>query len=72
MEEEKKKCENCGNKFKCKPSAGAGGCVYGLGFIGALFYFIGNATTFWVGVLGFFKALVWPAIIIYKLLDFLK
>lgn len=51
--------------------AGANGAVYGLGFIGAAIYFIGHATTFWMGVAGFFKALVWPAILIYKLLGFL-
>jgi hypothetical protein len=29
-----------------------GGAVYGLGFIGALVYFIQHAATFWEGVLG--------------------
>jgi len=47
------------------------GAVYGMGFIGAAVYFIGHATTFGLGVLGFLKALVWPAILIYKVLDFL-
>lgn len=47
---------------------GAPGAVYGLGFIGALIYFIQNATSFWIGVLGVLKALVWPAILVYKLL----
>ena len=51
---------------------GAGGGVYGLAFIGALIYFIQRADTFWIGVLGFFKALVWPAILVYKVLEFLK
>jgi len=46
--------------------------VYGLGFIGALVYFIQHAASFWLGVLGFLKALVWPAILIYKLLESLK
>ena len=44
----------------------AGG-VYGLGFIGALVYFIQQATGFWSGVLGVLKALVWPAFLVYKL-----
>lgn len=39
--------------------------VYGLGFIGAAIYFIGSATTFWLGILGFLKALVWPAFLVY-------
>lgn len=45
--------------------------VYGLAFIGALVYYIQHATTFWLGVLGFFKALFWPAFLIYKLMQFL-
>ena len=41
---------------------------YGLGFIGAAVYFIGTATTFWMGVLGFLKACVWPAFLVYEAL----
>lgn len=47
---------------------GGGEIVYCLGLIGAAIYFIGQATTFWVGVLGFLKALVWPAFIVNQLL----
>jgi hypothetical protein len=46
--------------------------IYGLGLIGAAVYFIGQATSFWLGVLGFLKAIVWPAILIYKLLQFIS
>ena len=46
--------------------------IYFLGFIGALVYYIQHASSFGVGVLGFLKALVWPAMIVYKLLEFLK
>ena len=42
------------------------GAIYGLGFIGAAIYFIGHATGFWMGVLGFLKSLVWPAFIVYE------
>lgn len=52
-------------------NAGAGG-AYGLGFIGALVYFLKTATGFWMGVLGVLKAIVWPAILVYKLLEFIK
>ncbi|MBS3141243.1 hypothetical protein J4405_03805 [Candidatus Woesearchaeota archaeon] len=45
--------------------------VYGLGFIGALIYFISTATGFWMGVLGILKAIVWPAYLVYALLKFL-
>jgi hypothetical protein len=50
---------------------GGGSAVYGLGFIGAVIFFIGNATTFWGGVLGFFQALVWPAYLVYEALKVL-
>jgi hypothetical protein len=41
------------------------GAVYGMGFIGAAIYFISTATSFWIGVLGFLKAIVWPVFIVY-------
>lgn len=51
--------------------AGANGAVYGLGFIGAAIYFIGNASTLWIGVLGVLKAIIWPAILVYEALKVL-
>jgi len=42
------------------------GAVYGLGLIGAAIYFISTATSFWLGVLGFLKAIVWPVFLVYK------
>ena len=48
------------------------GGIYGMAFIGALVYYIQHATTFWFGVVGFFKALFWPAMLIYKILELLK
>jgi hypothetical protein len=47
------------------------GAVYGLGFIGAAIYFISTACGFWMGVLGFLKAIVWPAILVYEVLKHL-
>ncbi len=47
------------------------GAVYGLGLIGAAIYFISNATGFWMGVLGFLKAIVWPAYLVYEALKHL-
>ena len=46
--------------------------VYGLGFIGAAVYFIQHAGSFWMGVFGILKAIVWPALAVYRLLDILK
>ena len=45
--------------------AAPSGAVYGLGFIGAAVYFISHATGFWMGVLGFLKAIVWPAFLVF-------
>jgi hypothetical protein len=46
--------------------------VYGLGLIGAWVYYIGRATTPQEKIRGFFKAFVWPAILVYKLFEFLE
>ena len=53
-------------------SQGAAGGVYGLGFIGSLFYFLPHATTFWAVVLGILKSLAWPAFLVFNLLKFLQ
>ena len=53
-------------KNPCKDTTG--GAVYGLGFIGAAIFYISTATTFWIGVLGFLKAIVWPAFLVYEAL----
>lgn len=45
--------------------------VYGLGLIGAVIYYITTATTFWGGVIGVLKALVWPAFLVYEWLRYL-
>jgi hypothetical protein len=47
------------------------GGVYGLAFIGAAVYFIQHSASFWEGVLGLLKALIWPAVLMYKLLEYL-
>lgn len=75
MEEknEKNVCCGCEGKGKCKGGGGfCGGGIYGLGFIGALVFYIQNAETFWIGVLGFLKAIFWPVFLVYKLLAFLQ
>lgn len=61
--------ESCGKMHSGANSGG--GAIYGLGFVGAVIYFISTATTFWMGVLGFLKAIVWPAFMVYELLKFL-
>ena len=46
----------------------AGDAVYGLGIIGAAIFYIGQATTFWMGVLGLLKAVVWPVFLVLEAL----
>ena len=46
--------------------------VYGLGFIGAVIYYVSTATGFWIGVLGILKAFVWPAFLVYEALKVLN
>lgn len=48
------------------------GSIYGFGFLGAVIYYISTATDFWMGVLGFLKALVWPAFLVFETLTFLS
>lgn len=47
------------------------GCIYGLGLVGSAVFFISQAGTFWQGVLGFLKALIWPALMAYELFKYL-
>jgi hypothetical protein len=51
--------------FNCNAQSNA---VYGVGLIGAAVYFISSAAGFWMGVLGFLKAIVWPAILVFEAL----
>ena len=52
-------------------SSAPANAIYGLGFIGALIYYISHATSFWMGVLGVLKSLVWPAFLVYEALSHL-
>jgi len=45
--------------------------IYVLGFVGAAIYFISDAAGFWLGVLGFFKAIVWPVFMVYEMFKYL-
>ncbi len=70
MDYGKNPTEKKNNSIRQMGSPGISSGVYGLAFIGAAIYFISHASSFWIGVLGFFKALFWPAVLIYKLLEF--
>ena len=49
----------------------ASDAVYGFGLIGAWVYYLTNATTFWMGVLGVLKGIVWPAMLVFELMKYL-
>ena len=56
---------------KTQKSGSAGDAVYGLGVIGAAVWYISTAATFWMGVVGVLKALVWPAFLVYEAFKFI-
>jgi hypothetical protein len=72
MEKECKKdeCKSWKMKehFHCH---GTGGAIYGLGFLGALIYFITTAPNFWEAFIGVIKAILWPGFLVYGALKFL-
>jgi hypothetical protein len=55
---------------KCFPKHNPLSCIYFLGFIGAAVFYIGNAVSFGMGVVGFLQALVWPAFFVHAALEF--
>ena len=54
----------------CGPHGG-GSAVYGLGFLGALVYYLTTATDLWSGAFGIVKAILWPAFLVHGVLKFL-
>jgi len=59
-------------KSDCKSrGASVSDAVYGLGFLGAVIYYLANATSIWMGLIGIIKAIFWPAFVVYGLLKFL-
>ena len=50
---------------------GTSGFFYGLGFLGALFYYVSTAPDFGTALLGVIKALLWPAFLVFELLLFM-
>jgi len=55
--------KNCGK--------GEGNMIYFLGFIGAAVFYVSKAATFWAGVVGLLKAMVWPALLVYHVFMFI-
>lgn len=70
-----KKEDICCSDIKSCHHHGHGGhssAIYGLGVVGALFYFCQGASTFGMVVMGIGKAFFWPAILMFKLLTYLQ
>lgn len=55
-------------KTKVVYKGAANAPVYGLGLIGAWVYYLVHAETFLMGVLGIFKGIFWPAMLVYELM----
>jgi hypothetical protein len=72
MTTELKSNEQESRKQKVIYKGGASEAVFRFGLIGAWVYYISHATTFWLGVLGIFKGIVWPAMLVYELLKYLN
>lgn len=60
-----KGCKEEGHKCKCHHHCDT---VYWMGFLGAVIYYISNATGFWNGCLGILKAFLWPAFLVFEVL----
>jgi hypothetical protein len=74
---EEMRCD-CGKEIvinKCHHHHGHGNessALYGLGVVGALFYFLQGVVGFWPVMMGIGKAIFWPAFVVFKILGILK
>lgn len=71
-EEKSKDNINCDCCKKPQISCPQSSPVYGIGVVGAAFYFLQNAQTINEYLIGIAKSLVWPGYLVYSALDFLK
>jgi hypothetical protein len=60
------------HKSKTVYRSSASDAVYAFGMIGAWVFYLSHATTFWVGVLGILKGIVWPAMLVFEALKVLQ
>lgn len=51
---------------------GMWGLVWFFATVGAVVYYVQQATGFWGGVLGVLKGMVWPAMLMYRVLQTLQ
>ena len=74
MDDEKtgKETKNwCGSGWTHMHGHGCGSALYGLGFLGALYYYLTTATSLWMGFIGVLKAIFWPAFLVYSAMKYL-
>ncbi len=57
----------CSSMCKCSSPS----CIWFLGFLGAAIYNISVSVGFWSGVWGVVKAVVWPAFLVFKAMQYL-
>lgn len=57
------------DKTKSSASSGATGMLYFVGFVGSFIYWWQAAEGLGAYMTGFLKSLVWPAYVVYKLLE---
>jgi hypothetical protein len=48
------------------------GALYGMGFLGALIYYLQTAASFGAGLIGIVKAIFWPAVVVHKAFQLLS
>jgi hypothetical protein len=51
---------------------GPGGWIFFAAWLGALFYFLEQAHTFTESIMAFLKSVIWPALVLYRVLELLK
>ncbi|MBN2073877.1 MAG: hypothetical protein JW770_08045 [Actinobacteria bacterium] len=59
-------------KSRNHSGSGIAGAAYFMGFVAAAVYYIQNAVSFGAGVIGFLKALIWPAFLVYNVMGFIN
>lgn len=67
--------QSCTEQIICKNhhhSCGNSSAIYGLGAIGAMFYFLQHASGLTAILIGIGKAVFWPALLMFKLLGYLQ
>ena len=72
MSSEPTEIEPQGRKVEVKYGGSSADAVYGIGLIGAWVFYLSRAKSFREGAIGFFKAIVWPAFMVYALFKYLE